>query len=163
MKIYYLILALAIGVNGCTEIAKRDSNDYIKTQTSRLQSAKRLIIENKISAATETLNSICSAKGIPGITDEAMFRLALLYLGEGHANYETIQAQQTLERLQKEFPGSSWKTHSASLNEFISTLNRKIRALKGDNLSLSRENRALRLNIEKLKLLDVEQELRGRR
>jgi hypothetical protein len=163
MKKYYLFLAFAVGLNGCAGTMKPEVGNYVKTQTLRLESAKKLIKENRISAATELLNSICSAKGIPGITDEAMFRLALLYLGEGQGKNEIIQARQTLEKLQKEFPSSSWKTHAASLTGLIATLNRKIRNLKGENVSLSRENRELRLNIEKLKILDVEQELKERR
>jgi cell division protein FtsB len=180
MKKYYIVLALAVGLNGCAGIHQPGVGDNIYTQASRLESAKKLIKENKVSAASVILNSICSAKGIPGITDEAMFRLALLYLGEGQGKNEIIQAQQTLEKLQKEFPSSSWKTHAASLTELIATLNRKIRNLKDENVSLSRENRELRLNIEKLKplskenrelrlnieklkVLDVEQELKEKR
>jgi hypothetical protein len=173
MKKYFLVLALTVALSGCAEVQKkhgslasgnREVNQaYYKTQALKLESAKRLISENRISAATEILLSICSAKGVSGVTDEAMFRLALLYLGTGQGRSEMIQSQQILEKLQREFPSSSWKPHAASLTELIATLNRKIRSLKGENVSLSKENRELRLNIEKLKIVDVEQELKDKR
>jgi cell division protein FtsB len=164
MKKFFLLIALTIGMYGCAEIQKRiDSPPFYSPQEKKLDLAKRLITENKMTAATETLVSICSAKGVPGVTDEALFRLALLYLGTGQGKGEMVQAQQMLEKLQKEYPSSSWKTHAASLTGLIATLNRRIRSLRGENVSLSRENRELRLNIEKLKILDVEQELKGKR
>ena len=172
MKKYCLVLAIAVALNGCAELQKKQGglasgNKEVnhmpyKSQALKLESAKRLISQNKVSAATEMLVGICSAKGVPGITDEAMFRLALLYLGTGQGRAEIIQSQQMLEKLQKEYPSSSWKTHAASLTELIATLNRKIRNLKGENVSLSKENRELRLNIEKLNVLDVEQELKDK-
>lgn len=164
MKKVFILIAVAIGLNGCAEIQMKDSGlAFKKSQEKKLDVAKRLIAENKVSSATETLASICSAKGVPGVTDEALFRLALLYLGTGQGKGEMVQAKQTLEKLQKEYPSSSWKTHAASLTGLIATLNRKIRYLKGENVSLSRENRELRLNIEKLKILDMEQELKDKR
>jgi len=173
MKKYCLVLAMAVALYGCAGLQKKQGGPAsgnrevtqasYKTQASKLESAKRLISQNKISAATEMLAGICSAKGVPGVTDEAMFRLALLYLGTGQGRGEIIQSQQMLEKLQKEYPSSSWKTHAASLIELIATLNRKIRNLKGENVSLSKENRELRLNIEKLNILDVEQELKDKR
>jgi len=173
MKKYCLVLAMTVALSGCAEVQKKQGSlasgnrevkqAYYKAQALKLESAKRLISENRISAATEILLSICSAKGVSGVTDEAMFRLALLYLGTGQGRSEIIQSQQILEKLQREFPSSSWKPHAASLTELIATLNRKIRSLKGENVSLSKENRELRLNIEKLKIIDVEQELKDKR
>jgi cell division protein FtsB len=164
MKEFFIFVALAVGLNGCAGMQTKDHGlAFNKSQGKKLDLAKRLIAENKASSATETLVGICSTKGVPGVTDEALFRLALLYLGTGQGKNEVAQAQQTLEKLQKEYPSSSWKTHAASLTGLIATLNRKIRYLKGENVSLSRENRELRLNIEKLKILDMEQELKDKR
>jgi hypothetical protein len=172
MKKHLLVLVIAVTLYGCAELPKKQAgmnNGKMEAkqalylaQALKLDTATRLISQNKISAATELLAAICSAKGVPGITDEAMFRLALLYLGAGQGRGGIIQSQQMLERLQKEYPSSSWKPHAASLLELIATLNRKIRNLKGENVSLSKENRELRLNIEKLNILDVEMELKDR-
>lgn len=158
---YFMLLVIVVSMCGCAEVQKK--KDIYSLQSRNLESAKRLLRENRISAATGALEGICSTKGVPGVTDEALFRLGLLYLDGGQGKSEITQAQQTLERLVKEYPSSSWKNHAASLIELIATLNRKIRYLKGENLSLSKENKELRLNIEKLKIIDIEQDLKGKR
>ncbi len=161
MMKYFLLLVVVVSMCSCAGVQKK--KDIYSTQSRNLESAKRLLRENRIQAATGVLEGICSAKGVPGVTDEALFRLGLLYLDGGQGRNEITQAQQTLERLVKEYPSSSWKNHAASLIELIATLNRKIRYLKGENLSLSKENKELRLNIEKLKIIDIEQDLKGKR
>ncbi len=161
MMKYFLLLVVVVSMCSCAGVQKK--KDIYSSQSRNLESAKRLLRENRIQAATGVLEGICSAKGVPGVTDEALFRLGLLYLDGGQGRNEITQAQQTLERLVKEYPSSSWKNHAASLIELIATLNRKIRYLKGENLSLSKENKELRLNIEKLKIIDIEQDLKGKR
>jgi outer membrane protein assembly factor BamD (BamD/ComL family) len=161
IKFGILLLVIAVSICGCAGIQKK--REITVSSSRNLESAKKLLRENKVSAATNVLESICSAKGVPGVTDEALFRLGLLYLDAGQGKSEITQAQQILERLIKEYPSSSWRNHAASLIELIATLNRRIRYLKGENLSLSKENRELRLNIEKLKIIDIEQDLKGKR
>jgi outer membrane protein assembly factor BamD (BamD/ComL family) len=161
IKFGILLLVIAVSICGCAGIQKK--REITVSPSRNLESAKKLLRENKVSAATNVLESICSAKGVPGVTDEALFRLGLLYLDAGQGKSEITQAQQILERLIKEYPSSSWRNHAASLIELIATLNRRIRYLKGENLSLSKENRELRLNIEKLKIIDIEQDLKGKR
>ncbi len=156
-----LLLVIAVSICGCAGI--QNKKDITLSQGRNLQTAKKLLRENKVTAATNVLEGICSAKGVPGVTDEALFRLGLLYLDAGQGKSEIAQAQQVLERLIKEYPSSSWKNHAASLIELIATLNRRIRFLKGENLSLVKENRELRLNIEKLKIIDIEQDLKSKR
>jgi outer membrane protein assembly factor BamD (BamD/ComL family) len=161
IKFGILLLVIAVSICGCAGIQKK--REITVSPSRNLESAKKLLRENKVSAAANVLESICSAKGVPGVTDEALFRLGLLYLDAGQGKSEITQAQQILERLIKEYPSSSWRNHAASLIELIATLNRRIRYLKGENLSLSKENRELRLNIEKLKIIDIEQDLKGKR
>ncbi len=188
MKKYCILLAMAISIYGCAGAQKKDdvptygksqlktAGDprgpaakredlftYGKSQARNLDTAKRLLQENRVAAATDVLVGICSAKGVPSVTDEAMFRLALLYLDGGQGKNDIVQAQQTLERLLKEYPASSWRSHAVSVLDLIVTLNKRIRNLRGENLSLTKENRELRLNIEKLKILDIEQELKAKR
>jgi hypothetical protein len=188
MKKYYIPLVMAISICGCAGVQKKadiptfnqtgdqaDSNGstifqkkgqistHSHAQIRNLDTAKKLLQENKVSAATDVLVNISSAKGVPGVTDEALFRLAMLYLDGGQGKNEIAQAQSTLEKLMKEYPTSSWKKHSDSLIDLIAVLNRKIKSLKGENLSLTKENKELRLNIEKLKILDIEQELKVKR
>ncbi len=160
----FVVLVMGIGLTSCAWTNKMDDSFVSRnTQEKRLALAKKLLADNKVAAATDVLVKVCSGKGVPGVTDEALFRLALLYLGSGQGKSDLGQTQQLLERLQREYPASSWRSHAASLTELIVALNRKIRSLRGENISLSRENRELRLNIEKLKILDIEQELKYKR
>jgi cell division protein FtsB len=81
-------------------------------------------------------------------------------------------AQQSIERLRKEYPSSSWTGMAAPLAELLTAtteLRRQNRTLKNQNQSLSRENQSLskeaqelRQNIEKLKRLDLELEQRNK-
>ncbi len=160
-KYFILFLITVVSICGCAGVQKR--KDVPVSQRAKLESAKKLLRENKVSTAMNVLEDICSGKGSPGVTDEALFRLALLHLDTGQGNSGIVQAQQLFERLIKEYPSSSWKNHAASLVELIGMLNRRIRYLKGENLSLSKENKELRINIEKLKIIDIEQELKSKR
>ena len=188
MRKFCLLLIIAVGMSGCaglqkkTEIPAREQTsareDYEastnaqkksqmaanrQAQARNLDTAKKLLQQNRVSAAREVLVNISSARGVSGVTDEALFRLALLYLDDGQGNNDIAQAQSTLEKLMKEYPASSWKKHADSLIDLIAALNRKIKHLKGENLSLTKENKELRLNIEKLKILDIEQDLKVKR
>jgi len=188
MKKYFIPMVMAISICGCAGIQKKahiPAHDQTAEQTDNdratavqkksifsthrhaqarnLETAKKLLQENKVSAATDVLENISAAKGVPGVTDEALFRLAMLYLDGGQGKNDIAQAQSTLEKLMKEYPTSSWKNHSDSLIDLIAVLNRKIKSLKGENISLTKENKELRLNIEKLKILDIEQELKVKR
>jgi len=114
MMKHFMLLVIAVSMCGCTGVQKK--KDIYTLQSRNLESAKKLLRANKITAATSLLENICSAKGVPGVTDEALFRLGLLYLDGGQGKSEINQAQQTLERLVKEYPTSSWRNHGASLN-----------------------------------------------
>lgn len=156
------------GVNSTTEEEKTRKRTHIQAQTRNLDTARALLQEGKTSTAKEILVNIVSTEGVPGITDEALFRLAMLNIDGGQGKTEIsqgdiAQAQSSLDRLIKEYPTSSWRKHSESLVELIAALNRRIKSLKGENLFLSRENKELRLNIERLKILDIEQELKVKR
>jgi predicted RNase H-like nuclease (RuvC/YqgF family) len=107
---------------------------------------------------------------MPGVTDEALFRLTLLYLGNGLDNDKDLLqlAQQNIGRLRKEYPSSSWTGMVAPVADLLTTvaeLRRQNQNCKTQNQGLSRENQSLsketqelRQNIEKLKRLDLELE-----
>jgi hypothetical protein len=200
MKRICILLLFAVSIGGCAGTQQMDeapprvnspdrnlaTAKFGTSQKRNLATAKIMLQENRITAAMEILSGICSAKGVPDVTDEALFRLALLYYDAGQGKNDVNQAQQHLERLIREYPSSSWRNHADSFLDLIATLNRKIRNLRGENLSLTRENKELRLNIErlrnlrgenlsltkehkelrlnieKLKSLDIEQELKER-
>ncbi len=161
MKKFIVLLVTTACINGCATFQKHGV--YGNSQAANLEKAKKLLREDKVQSATQILAGISSAKGVPGVTDEALFRLSLIYLDAGQAKNDTSRAQETLEKLMRDYPKSSWRPHAAALEDLIANLNRKIRNLRGENLTLEKKNKELQLNIEKLKILDIEQDQKIKR
>jgi hypothetical protein len=154
-----------------------ESLSYRQNQGKKLAAAIKLQNEGKLSSAVEALIALCAERGVPGVTDEALFRLTLLYLGSGLENdKDSLQlAQQNIERLRKDYPSSSWTGMVGPVAELLITaaeLRRQNQSCKAQNQTLSKENQSLsketqslsketqelRQNIEKLKRLDLELE-----
>jgi hypothetical protein len=164
------LLALSV-LSGCATTRKADP--YEQEQQHRLILARVLLEDNRISAAKRILTAITDGKGVPGVTDEALFRLALLNLEPGEQKIITNKAGRNLEKLLKAYPSSPWKSHAATLKGILDAydlsreenteLEKTIRNLKNSNLSLGKENRELRQDIEKLKQLDLELERKKRK
>ena len=105
---------------------------------------------------------------MPDVTDEALFRLALLSLREnGDKGFQ--RSQTLLERLAGKYPDSIWTRQSAPLLSHLAEVRvlrnrqRGLKTMKELNLSLSRDNRELRQSLEQLKQLDLELEQRIKR
>jgi len=120
------------------------------------------------SVARDLLVRVVSEPGLAGITDEALFRLALLNLRDENGKGER-RATELIDRLQGEFPGSIWSRQAAPLAEYVQetvalrAMTRQLKALRNQNLSLSRDNKELRQSIERIKDLDLELEKKIRR
>lgn len=120
------------------------------------------------SAARELLEDVVEEPQLIGVTDEALFRLAVFTLGDENGKGET-RARKLLERLTAEFPTSSWTRQAAPLLDYIretAALRARMRELKNlrnQNLSLSRDNKELRQSLEHLKDLDLELEQKIRK
>jgi hypothetical protein len=172
-KLYYLFILFII-LQGCAM-----TQTSISDQRRKLILAQLLLEDNKAPAAKEILASIGNSPKITGVTDEALFRLALLNLEPGDQRIATEKAGHNLEKLLKEYPESPWKIHAASLKSIIAayeaSMNEKadmektVRSLKNSNtllkntnISLSKENKELRQGMEKLKNLDLELEKKKR-
>lgn len=133
-----------------------------------LSSAVELLRKGDAPRARKVLAGICDLPSVSGVTDEALFRLALLSLKPT----EERDAHQLLRRLKKEFPASPWTAQAAPLVEFLGgsdELKRQVRRLKGSNLALTRENEELSRQaeelgkrIEQMKHLDLELEKKSR-
>lgn len=108
--------------------------------------------------ARDQLAKVISAQPQPGVTDEALFRQALLSLRDEGGKGEA-QSQALLERLRREYPDSIWNRQAAPLAAYLRA-NQRIRER---NLSLTRDNKELRQSMERLKNLDLELEQRIRR
>jgi hypothetical protein len=171
MKKLLVIIICGIGLNACVALHTLDSSLlYRQNQEKKLAAAIKLQNEGKISSAVEALIALNAERGVPGVTDEALFRLTLLYLGSGLENdKDSLQlAQQNIERLRKEFPSSSWTgmvgpvaellTTAAALRHQNQNCKTQNQTLSRENQSLSKETQDLRESIEKLKRLDLELE-----
>ncbi len=179
MRKHYLIPCAAILLlSGCATI--QQSDPFYQQQKQKLALARMLIEEHKIPAAKEVLTSISKEGKIKGITDEALFRLALLDLETGEQKIITGKAGQDLDKFLSEYPKSEWRNHAATLKGLLDYYdaaveeknnleqsNRSLRnsysSLKNMNLSLARENKELRQGIEKLKNLDLELESKSKK
>lgn len=171
MKRYLFTCVIVLSLTGCASM-RGESGGFVNyyTQSRSLSEAQELLEKGDTGAAAKTLAAICDAQAVSGVTDEALFRLALLSLKPSEK--ESSHAQQLLSRLQKEFPASQWSVQSAPLLELLNSseeLRRQNRSCKNLNQSLSKENQALSKenkellqNIEKLKQLDLELEKKNR-
>ena len=168
MKRLALAILLAFATSGCTMWQKMDDSIFNRFgQERKLSSAVSQLEKGNVAAAGDILSAICAERGVEGVTDEALFRLSLLQL-KATGDKDFLQSQQTLERLQKEYPKSPWSIQSALLLEMVSGANeqrRQNRSLRTQNQSLTKENQSivkenkeLRQNMERLKNLDLELE-----
>jgi hypothetical protein len=159
-----------------------NSHNYRQTQRNKLDEAIRLQQTGEISAATKALIALGTEQGVAGVTDEALFRLSLLYLDNGlDIDRDSLQlAQQSIDRLSKEYPSSSWTVMASPVAELLTSttelrlqnhnwkiknqkisrenqkLFRKNQTLSKDNQALSKENQELRESIVQLKRLDLD-------
>ena len=135
--------------------------------------ARDLILTGNDDAARELLQQLGAGKSVPGVTDEALFRQGLLSLKYESEAGGYPQTRQLLERLIHEYPGRVWAVQAIPLNDLLvgrwmsevslGKARRQVKTLKDTNVSLTRENKEMRLNIEKLKTLEQELELKSRR
>jgi hypothetical protein len=133
------------------------------TPAQQLNKAKELIRDDNDGAARKLLLGIGAGKSIAGVTDEALYHLGFLTLkGESEASGYP-QTRQIMERLIDTYPESVWAMEATALMDLIAKVRRQIKTLKESNMSLMRENKELRLNIDKLKSLDMELEQKSRR
>ncbi|BDV43075.1 lipoprotein [Geotalea uraniireducens] len=166
-------ILLLCTLSGCASLQKSiEGYRQRASQKEQLGRAIDLMVRGDTRHATAILQSITAGRGTPGITDEALFRLAVLSLPDDLDPEDMQRVSRPLERLKKEYPASSWTAQAAPLAEFVATipgriqtaseLRRQLKSLRELNLSLTRENKELRLNIEKLKTLDLEIERKNK-
>lgn len=145
---------LVIGVGGCAALTKPGAPLYDMGQKNKLSTALELQGQGKKAEAFELLTAICKEPGVPGVTDEALFRLSVLRLGAAGETNGVAQSKKDLERLAKEYPSSTWAPLASALGDFLASTNNRLqreKKLKDLNLSLSRENRDLKEENRELK------------
>lgn len=135
----------------------------IPLQERRFATALELLRAGNEPAARELFERVIEEPARSGVTDEALFRLAILSLRD-EGTKGSNRSLELIERLKNEFPQSIWTHQSAALGGYLSGVKalrdrqREIKTLKELNLSLSRDNREMRQSIERLKSLDLELE-----
>lgn len=145
------------------------STRLIKAEQERLLAgALEYLRKGKEQNARALLERICEAPPLAGVTDDALFRLALLSLRDDSGK-GVKQTQELLDRLIDEFPRSIWAFQAAPLASYLSDVKslrdrqRELKTLRDLNLSLNRDNRDLRQTLERLKNLDIELEQKIKR
>ncbi len=145
-----------------------DTDASVPSLERQFAGALQLLRQGNEQGARELLEQVVVAPGLAGVTDDALFRLALLRLRDG-GEKGGQEGYSLLVRLAKEYPDSIWTHQSAALSSYLASTQklfekqRETRPLRELNLHLSRENKELRLNLEKLKNLDLELEQKRRR
>lgn len=139
-------------------------------QERQLSTSIELLQAGEVRQSHDLLEEITHAPAINGVTDEALFRLALLLITEEVGPKSAPRAQALLERLRKEHPQSSWTPQANLLLAWLSSPKggrdrdrEQISYLLRENRDLLKENRELRQNIERLKNLDLELEKKRKR
>ncbi|NVN92277.1 MAG: hypothetical protein HXX11_16970 [Desulfuromonadales bacterium] len=164
-----VIMVMAMLGTGCgVKMQSSSLKLMVPEQERTFAGALEFLKAGKEQQARESLDKVVAAPSITGITDEALFRLALLYIRD-EAGRMPARTQSLLERLENEFPRSIWTRQAAPLVSYLASIKfprdkqRELKTLKDLNLSLSRDNRELRQTIERLKSLDIELEQKIKR
>ena len=165
MKIIGFSTLLLLVLCSCASLPGGFNTAQSFSPARNLARANELLASGDKAGAVSELTTVTSVKGIAGITDEALFRLALLTIhpaAEGNGN---PQALNLLKRLKKEYPASRWTVQSGQLLDLLAgaeELRRQVKSLKSQNQTLVSEVNELNRNIEQLKQLDQELEKRRR-
>lgn len=178
MKRFIALTSILAGLSGCATNWSLDSN--VREQQQNMTEAKKLLANNKTVYAKAVLAEITSKPVVAGVTDEAFFRLALLNLEAGQQRLATTKAGKSLDTVLSKFSSSSWTPHAialkgllddyeiiaqekADLDKSVRNLKNANAALTNANASLTKENTDLRQDMEKLKKLDLELEMKKKR
>lgn len=148
-----MLLAL-LSAGGCANFGMGSGGERDRYFAEGMQSLQR----GKERQAREFLERAIAVPTGGGLTDEALFRLALLHLRDGEGRGEA-RSLALLERLKKEYPRSSWTYQSAPLTAYLVSDEKE----REKNILLNRENRELRQSIDRLKNLDLEMEKKIKR
>jgi len=173
-----MVLVLLPLLSGCSQlgwkisvvsVAAEDSDPSAKTtQENRFKEALEFLRAGNEQAARDLLEQVVEEPSRAGVTDEALFRLSVLFLRE-EVSKGPGRSLELIDRLKNDFPQSLWTQQAVPLGAYLSGVKalrerqRELRTLKELNLSLSRDNREMRQSIERLKSLDLELEKKIKR
>jgi hypothetical protein len=162
------LLFLCMMISGCASFEKGTPRFLSSTEERTLEASLRELRAGNEQTAHTLLEQVVDGPPKIGVTDEALFRLALLSLRE-EGSKGLLRSQALLERLADKYPDSIWSRQSAQLLTHLAEVKslrnrqRELKVLKEQNLSLSRDNKEMRQSLEQLKQLDMELEKRIKR
>jgi hypothetical protein len=165
-RIIALMLALMLAITGgCSMLRSKPlpETGAAFEQERRFTGALQYLMQGKEREAEGLLQQVVAGQALPGVTDEALFRLALLHLREEGGKGD-VHAQALLTRLKKEYPRSIWTRQAAPLTAYLAEVGalrdsqRELKTVRERNQSLIRDNKDLRQSLERLKNLDLELE-----
>jgi hypothetical protein len=161
-----LLTILLLSLCGCASVQTSYVGPSQRHNLSKdLAEVKSLIEIGYRTEAARSLSTIIEAGNYSGITDEALFLLALLDLKQAQEHDANSRSLQLLKRLAKDYPASPFTAQSRQLLEFLSGVDEmrsQVKNLKSQNQSLTNEVNELNRNIEQLKRLDQELEKKRR-
>ena len=174
MRAFAILILTASLVTGCAtaptprthrEEARRRSATPRDSGSRRIASAVEMLKQGNSSGAARALKAVSEKSAVPGVTDEALFRLALLSLKPTAKRPVSLRGQELFKRLKREYPSSPWTAQALPLLELIKIseeLMQQNKDMKAANELLTRKVQELNDNEEQLKKLDLELEQKGR-
>jgi hypothetical protein len=171
--LFFMLLTLS---GGCEtfSVSKPPATSSVSTKISvsaaerDFATALHYLRNGNEAVSRDLFRRVVDEPSVSGVTDEAIFRMALLYLRDENGKGEK-RAAELFDRLFSEFPGSIWSRQAAPLALYVKETSvlrshtRELKVLRNQNLSLSRDNKELRQSIERIKNLDLELEQKIRR
>ena len=152
-----LLQGCAADTKQLTSEGKEQTASWGNAQTKRnFSGAMQYLMSGKEQQAQELLIKVVAAKSLHGVTDEALFQLALLNL-----RGEPLRARVHLDRLRKEFPDSIWARRAPPVIACLDSMKsfrdkqRDLRDVNQQIDSLKKENDELRNIIRKLNKVDI--------
>ena len=162
----------------CSCAVQNNHSDLKLNHTAQFNSVVQLIEKKNIAEAEKELESILSGPPSQGVSDEALYRLGLIRLGDNNGDEQIQKSLQLLQLLVKVFPSSQWTYMAKPVIELVNNeenLKKQIKNLKGliaaqakENndlkiqkssfLAVQRENKELKQRLERLKELDIQLE-----
>jgi DNA repair exonuclease SbcCD ATPase subunit len=112
-----LLLLAALG-EGCSTIRADKQPSGVQASLGHVErsfaGALQSLKKGNEREAQTLLEEVIAGKPMPGMTDEAFFRLAVLHLGDEDGDGDA-QARALMARLQKEYPDSNWSRQATPL------------------------------------------------
>jgi hypothetical protein len=179
MKRTMTAVLFALALSGCAHIPFLDGGSLAAHDfREKMATSEGFLNQGDTAKAAAVLKEVCDHSSLTGVTDEALFRLAILQLQNGKNGEGYAPSRQLLDRLRSEFPHSQWtrlavpvielldstdELHRQNsslrvLNSSLSKGSKELQNVKGLNQSLSKQNKDLQQTIERLKSLELELE-----